>query len=149
MYNGRNEYVTYMQRTKRSLNDHRKHFASQMTDSVSFVSWVKNLAHNFMMPLRNVNNKKKNAAKGRGRGRKPRGLGEGNLIFSGSNFLFQYFGGYQEDIFFFSLFCGGGGWVGVWWNCGYFRSSPSQKLDYFWELFLSILGRFLKIKIQN
>ena len=50
MYNGQNEYVPYMQRIKRLLNDHRTHLTSQVTDRISFVSWVKNLVHNFMMP---------------------------------------------------------------------------------------------------
>ena len=48
--NGQNEYVPYMQRAKRSLNDHRTHLTSQVTDNISFLSWVKTLVHNFMMP---------------------------------------------------------------------------------------------------
>ena len=36
--NGQNEYVPYMQRTKRSLNDSRTHLTSQVTDCISFVS---------------------------------------------------------------------------------------------------------------
>ena len=35
---------------RRSLNDHRTHLTSQVTDSIAFLSWVKNLVHNFMMP---------------------------------------------------------------------------------------------------
>ena len=34
MYNGQNEYVPYMQRIKRSLNDHRTHLTSQVTDRI-------------------------------------------------------------------------------------------------------------------
>ena len=37
-----NEYVPYMQRTKRSLNDHRTHLTSQVTDNIYFLSSVKN-----------------------------------------------------------------------------------------------------------
>ena len=58
MYNGQNEYVPYMQRTKRSLNDHRTHLTSQVTDSISFVSLVKHLVHNFMMPQKGKSTKK-------------------------------------------------------------------------------------------
>ena len=48
--NGQYEYVPYLQRTKRSLNDHRTHLTSPLTDCISFVSWDKNLIHYFMMP---------------------------------------------------------------------------------------------------
>ena len=36
MHNGQNEYLPYMQRTKRSLNSHRTHLTGQVKDSVYF-----------------------------------------------------------------------------------------------------------------
>ena len=50
MYNGQSEYIPYIQRTKRSFNVHRTHSISQVTDSITFLSLVKIMVHNFMMP---------------------------------------------------------------------------------------------------
>ena len=70
-----------------------------------------------MIPPKGKSTKK--AAKGRGRGRKPRGFGEGSLLFpyirrlkpilGGSNFEFQYFGFFFRKINTFFFFLGGGG----------------------------------------
>ena len=67
------------------------------------------------------------------------------------NFIFFFF--------FFFFFWGGGGGLsergiflrGLGWGydeTGYFWEAIT-KLDYFGELFLNILGLFLKVKIQN
>ena len=78
-----------------------------------------------------------NAAKGRGRGRKPRGLVESTMILPGSaqlrgsNFEFQYFLGFQIGEYFLGQGVGG-----------------IAKLDYICELFINILV-FFKVKIQN
>ena len=121
MYNGQNKYVPYMQQTKRSLNDHRPHLTSQVTDSIPFVSRVKNLVHIFMMRSKGKSTK----TLLRGRGRKHRGLVEGTLIlpyirrlgpFLGVQiFNFNIFGVFQEDeyiyiyIYFLGRWGSGGG----------------------------------------
>ena len=57
MYNRQNEYVPYMQRIKRSLNDHRTHLTSQVTDRIYFVSCFKNVVNNIMMPSKEKSTK--------------------------------------------------------------------------------------------
>ena len=133
-----------MQRTKRSLNDHRTH----LTDSISFVSWVKDLVHD---------------ATQRRKGPKPRGVGEGlgrvllyfhiyvgSGHFRGFKFWISIFFGFFRKMNMFFLLGGkgvvvGGGMMKLW----IFLRSHRKKLDYFWELFLNILWLFLKAKIQN
>ena len=125
MYKGQTEYVPYKQGTKRSLNDHRTHLTSHVTDSLSFVSWVKTVSISAWCST-------KTAANGRGRGHKPKGLGGGYIdtftyikaqaIFGGSHFWISIFLGLWKNVHFWGVGCneivdiGGGGGASQNWT---------------------------------